>query len=418
MAPDASIPETPSAGGVRWLLPVVALLALVGVALSIELTRVHVLLHTDPDYVAGCDISAQVSCSAVELSPYAMAAGVPLSVWGLLGYLVLLGVVLSGWRAASSSSWPRGALLGLALLFSLMSAYNAYISLVMLGKVCPFCVGTYVVNWLLLPLTLVAAWRGDGGPLKSITGDLALLRSRLATSLGAGAAVAAIAGALIGLYPHYWEQAASPGTPGANQLTTGTTPAGSHWIGASNPAVTIEEFSDYECPFCARSHAVARAAVAAKPDELRLVHRHYPLDIECNDELDRPFHRYACLAAKSTECAGEQGKYWEFNDRVFASQKKLNASSLERIADELGLDRSALDACIKGSKVAGLIDHDVEAGAAFQATGTPFFVVNGKLHMGGVTAEKLDELIRDSPFAAAPVDQARTARPPTPTIEE
>ncbi|MFH1807324.1 MAG: vitamin K epoxide reductase family protein [Pseudomonadota bacterium] len=381
----------------RVLLLLAGLLALVGSGLSTHLAWVHYKLYTDASYAPGCDFNQTVSCSFVEMSPYAVSLGLPVALWGLLGYLVLLGVVVSGGIAAPRSGWPRGALVGLGALFTLVSVYNAAISVFVLEKICPYCVGTYAVNAALLGLGLVATVGHGPGVVGSVVSDLRVLAQRArATAVAAGAFVLVSALLLIFL-PPYWKTA-SAGHGGAGNLGTGQLEDGAHWIGASNPAVTIVEFSDYECPYCARSHDVVREAVLAQPDRLRLVHRHYPLDMACNEELDRPFHRYACLAAEAAECAGEQGKFWEMNDRLFMLQKQLGESTIDRLVDELSLDRPRFDTCVGGARVLAHLRADVARGVAYQATGTPFYEINGTLHKGAMTPEKLAQMIARSGF--------------------
>src|SRR5512137_1661815 len=93
----------------RPLLVGIGALALIGLALSIELTLLHYRVHVDPIYESWCKIGETVNCDAVERSGYAVLLGVPVSVWGGLGYLVLIGVAISALLRRPASSWPRGA---------------------------------------------------------------------------------------------------------------------------------------------------------------------------------------------------------------------------------------------------------------------------------------------------------------------
>lgn len=378
-----------------------ALLSLVGLAASIELTRLHYLLHTDPAHQSWCHVGATINCDAVERSSYAVLFGVPLAVWGVLGYLVFLGVLLSARWSQKHSLWPRGALWGLGLLFTVFSAYNAYISFVLLEAMCLLCLSTYVTNLALLLITGLSLRSTGLGLLRPIWTDL---RSLIAQPLASGLALVAflaVTAALMMWYPNYWQ---SPNVKARSieGLATGQTPEGLYWIGASNPAVTIIEFSDYQCPYCSKSHAIARDAVRARPQDLRLVHRQFPLDMACNQQLNRPFHHYACYAAKAVECAGQQGQFWSLNDKIFANQQGLSEAKIDQLSVDLGLNLKALKACIDSPKVQKQIQTDIAAAVKLKVRGTPFYLVNGKAHAGGLTAETMQKLIDESDFAPAP----------------
>lgn len=84
-------------------------------------------------------------------------------------------------------------------------------------------------------------------------------------------------------------------------------------------SLTIVEYSDHECPYCARAHAGLRAAVARRPD-IRIEHRNFPLDPSCNPAVRPPFHRDACALARAAICAGEQGRLRQMNDALYANR--------------------------------------------------------------------------------------------------
>lgn len=152
-------------------------------------------------------------------------------------------------------------------------------------------------------------------------------------------------------------------------------------IGREDAPVTIVEFSDYQCPFCSRAEPTVKQVLAQYPDSVRLVYRHFPLDA---------IHPQARPAAIAAVCAAQQDRFWEFHDKVFASQSDLSAEKLASFADELALDRAAFDACLTSDAAATSVEKDLAAGQAAGTTGTPAFFING-IRLSG--ARPLDDFV-------------------------
>ncbi|MBN2575483.1 MAG: thioredoxin domain-containing protein [Deltaproteobacteria bacterium] len=403
MATPAGVDRTPVSGSAaggrdaatvsRKLALVFALLCGVGVAFSIELTRVHVFVHTDPDYHSLCAISKGINCETVALSPYAVFAGLPVAVWGILGYLVMGLLALSGLRRRRPRpTWPWGLLLLLTCFSALTSVVLAYISVTQIVSVCVFCIGSYAVNAVLL-LVAVIAWRqARVRTLALVLSDAkALIEHRLLAVNLSVAGVALLVG-LEMLVPHYWK---APGWNDLPRLPSGIDDNGHHWIGALKPTLTIVEFSDYECPHCRRAHKDARLLAAKHPNRIRLIHRHLPLDMACHPGLVRPFHEHACRFAEAAECAGLQGRFWEMNDALFSTQDKVKAKNLDPmdLAVRLGLNCSEFEQCMKAHTTAARLASDVQETMARRFNGTPTFLVGEAVFLGRIPDAELARLL-------------------------
>jgi len=155
-------------------------------------------------------------------------------------------------------------------------------------------------------------------------------------------------------------------------------------LGPDDAPVTIVEFSDYQCPFCGRAEPVVKQVLAKYPDQVRLVYRHFPLD---------SIHPQARPAAIAAVCASEQGRFWEFHDKVFGSQRELSSERLAGFADELELDRESFDRCLESDAAAKTVADDLEAGQSAGTTGTPAFFVNGIMLSGARPLEDFVEVI-------------------------
>jgi protein-disulfide isomerase len=153
--------------------------------------------------------------------------------------------------------------------------------------------------------------------------------------------------------------------------------------GAAEPKVTIVEFVDFQCPFCARSAAALRNLLRDYPDKVRLIVKHCPLNIHPGAEL---LHE-AALAA------GEQGKFWEMHDLLFDRQGKLGISELESMAQEIGLDVPKFRQAVEEARFKDIIQHDRDEARAFGVNGTPTFFINGHRLSGVQSFENLKKIV-------------------------
>jgi len=147
---------------------------------------------------------------------------------------------------------------------------------------------------------------------------------------------------------------------------------GEHVLGNPEAPVTVVEYGDYECPYCAAAAPVLRRLVEESDGAIRLVFRHFPL-------AER--HPYALTAALAAEAAGAQGAFWPMHDLLFARQERLDDAALRAYAEELGLDGDLVvgeAAQPFGDKV----EADFAAGLAAGVGGTPTVLVDGRRFSG------------------------------------
>ncbi|MBN2525226.1 MAG: thioredoxin domain-containing protein [Deltaproteobacteria bacterium] len=380
-----------------WPMWFVLLFCLLGIFVSVKLTQIHVSVHTDPEYHSICAVSEGVNCETVAFSPYSVFWGLPVSVWGIVGYIVM--GFFAAWALHSKrlhSTFGMGILFLLATFSVAASAALAYISHTRIDSLCLFCMASYAINLLLLATTLVG-WRKIHVPVGQLIGDdLHALFLRPVLFFGLVTAAIGILGVLFVFMPTYWH---TPGWSEIPPLKSGTE-NGHNWIGATNPMVTVVEFSDYECPYCRTAHKNVRLWVARFPKKIRLVHRHLPLDMACHPELHRPFHKRACEFAKAAECAALQGMFWEMNDALFSIQKSINTKDVNpmEIAVRLGLNRSEFKKCLETDGVTKRIRADVEESMKQKLSGTPTFIINNKKFMGKIPEEEFEKMLH-SPMA-------------------
>ncbi|HVN85801.1 MAG TPA: DsbA family protein [Candidatus Binatia bacterium] len=161
--------------------------------------------------------------------------------------------------------------------------------------------------------------------------------------------------------------------------------------GAADAPVTIVEYSDFQCPFCAKaSQTLENDVLPAYLGKVRLVHKNFPLT---------QIHPWAQNAAVAAECAREQGNdgYWKLYDALFRQQKTITPINLrEKVLDvsgAAGLDRQALAKCYDGKATAAQVQADLAEGNALGVNSTPTFFVNGRRLAGAVPADSFRNVI-------------------------
>ena len=156
-----------------------------------------------------------------------------------------------------------------------------------------------------------------------------------------------------------------PQAPPSQQAGKITITANDHIRGEKNASITLVEFSDFQCPYCKKFHPTMQRVMEEYKGKARWVYRHFPLG----------FHRNAQKAAEASECAGEQGKFWEYVDKVFENSQAdgtgLNTEDLKKYAQELGLNTSKFDECLSSGKFISKVKADMVSGQAAGITGTP-----------------------------------------------
>lgn len=153
--------------------------------------------------------------------------------------------------------------------------------------------------------------------------------------------------------------------------------------GPEDAPITIIEISEYQCSFCKKGNDTIEQVFEAYPDKIRLVFKHLPLE----------FHNNAQKAAEAVECAGEQGKFWEMHNMLFANQQGLEISDLKSYAEDLGLDTKKFNQCLDSGKYKGKIDAQIKEAQDFGVTGTPGFFINDRFLAGAYPLEEFTKII-------------------------
>ena len=159
-----------------------------------------------------------------------------------------------------------------------------------------------------------------------------------------------------------------------------------HVRGNFNAPITLVEFSDFECPFCEKHFPTLNKILSDYGDKVRLVYKHFPL----------PFHPNAQKAAESSECASEQGKFWEYHDKLFENLSLgYGLDNFKQWAKDLNLNSEQFNGCLDSGKYAQKVQADFQEGQEVGVKGTPATFINGNLVSGALPYEAFEQLIGD-----------------------
>ena len=153
--------------------------------------------------------------------------------------------------------------------------------------------------------------------------------------------------------------------------------------------VEIIEFSDFQCPFCGKFYSETYNQVIdayVKTGKASLVFRDFPLS---------NIHPYAQKAAEASECADEQGKFWEYHNKLFENQEALSVDNLKQYAKDLKLNTAKFNECLDSGAMADEVQKDLDEGSSYGVTGTPAFFINGRLIAGAYPFSEFQKIIEE-----------------------
>ncbi|MBS0619585.1 MAG: thioredoxin domain-containing protein [Spirochaetes bacterium] len=370
-------------------------LLFVGALLGLVFSGVLIYEHNGAKTEIGsavCNVQNADNCAKAKDSAMGKPFGIPLALVGFFYYGVTAALAVFLLIAFNDTA-IRLTLWG-ALAAILFDFFLLLYSLVVLGGICRLCAITYAASVLVAIGAYLIHRRGEK------------IMKVETVSNAAKAAFAAVLIFTVGGGLFFNNRAIESKVPEQTSLTReqqqlieqlnnefykqwlageklGIDVPKSGGKGAVHPVLTIAEFADPLCPHCKDMGIVLGDFVKKHADKVRVVFRHYPLDIQCNDAMKRAFHVGACDLARTIECGEAQGKFWQMHDAVFAQQETffrnpVTEKSIEAMAQAVGANATMLLQCFRGNATMTKVKADIAAGNRIKIQGTPTVIVNDR----------------------------------------
>ena len=370
----------------------VIILAFAGIADSIYLAVSHYRNYVDIGYSSFCAISKAINCDTVSQSSFSIFIGVPVPVWGILGYGVFLAITVFAWRRRKAAMEGWNILFFLSLAFTLYSLVLAFISSYYIDSYCLMCIVSYAINLALLFYTWLIKKRFQlPGLWNGLRQEARCCWQSTAGKVSMGLVVTLVIAAIV-FFPDYWHFSIDIPT---GSIQTGVTDDGHPWIGATDPELVIIEYTDYLCFQCRKMHYYLRRMVSRYPSKIRLVHRHFPMDNEVNPIVKEPFHVGSGRLAVLSLYAAEKGKFWEMNDLLFQAAGRSGEIDLQELADHVGLKKEELSGALANRvDLRQALMKDIYSGLGLKIPGTPAYIVGDNVYLGMLRPELFDAIIR------------------------
>ncbi len=332
-------------------------------------------VYTSPSHPLVC---LGTGCDVVRASSYAHLWGLPLPIYGVMMYAILALLVF-----AEALVSAREALVIRYVIFVISGAgfpaslYLTGIEGFVLHAWCAWCVLSALVVTSILALSTLEIIRLTPHPEPA--GALSAARKQF---------VLFVIALLLGIpaFIHLSHSGELPPMPKASSETLDErlVRPDSHATGNLQSPVTVVEFGDFECPLCGSAEETMREIRKKYGDQIRFVFRQFPVSV---------LHPQAEEAAEASECAAEQGKFWEAVDKLYASQSDLSDSALRRYAAELGLDLNRFNQCLSSQSMVLRVRRDLDDAHALSVRTTPTFFVDQRGIEGARTFAEFAQVI-------------------------
>ncbi|MBW2365130.1 MAG: thioredoxin domain-containing protein, partial [Deltaproteobacteria bacterium] len=360
----------------------VFIIAAAGLLDSIYLSISHYRVYTDIGYRSFCSISKSVNCDTVSQSIYSIFLGVPVPVWGIIGYLFFIVILFFAYRREAEKKRVWALLFLISFVYSIYSIILAYISAFYIHSYCFMCIVSHGINFLLVFFTWLVRNRfEDISIFNSLKEDKEYIWTNKTIFISTFVVILISSSLLIAIFPRYWDMEPPEIS---REISTGITKEGHPWIGAENPEIEVIEFTDYMCFQCKKMHFFLRQLINKHPKKIRLIHRHFPMDHQVNPFIKKPYHIGTGGMALFAIYANTKDKFWVMNDILFSIEKGKKKINLKKVAKLSGLDFKGLSSSVNDQKIRHKLYVDIMDGLKNGIAGTPSYIINGQVYSGQI----------------------------------
>lgn len=375
--------------------------AIIGFLTTIKLAMIYYDANFNPYALPSfCSINAFVDCDGVATTIHSQFLGVPLAYWGMFLYVFIIFLVFVdkfkeikflGFLEVFKN--PLDYIAALGVISFAISMLLAGISVFEIKKICVLCLCTYFLNLVIAGV----ATDYQAGILESFKVsikdlvDALRIRKYLISFL--------VLLLLASLFLSY-TALSYIFTPQVKRyqeikkyihMKSNSFKVMGNVLGDPNGKVIVYVYTDYRCPIC-RVYNVMLYRAAQELGGIKMVHKNFPLDIDCNKHMPKPFHEGACMLARYSIAAQDQGRFWEMNTEFFDKEPK-NEDDVLKLAKSMGFDTIKLRKDANSIETKEKLNKDIENSLNLKIDGTPTIVINGKVYAGIKPYYELKEIL-------------------------
>lgn len=379
----------------------IILVAFIGFLTTIKLAIIYYDANFNPYALPSfCSINQYIDCDGVAQTIHSQFLGVPLAYWGMFLYIfiVFLAIVdnlknikFLGFLKVFKN--PLAYISSLGFVSFTISMILAGVSIFELKKVCLLCVFTYALNLIIAGIAtdfksgifnsfkvsffdFVEAIKIKKYLLSFIA--LAIIASGFLTYTALSYCFTPQVKRYNSIKP-YIDMKTNPYKSTGNVL------------GDADGKLTVYIYTDYKCPLCKTYNLITNRA-AEELGGFKVIHKNFPLDMDCNKYLAQPFHEGSCMLAKYSIAAENQGKLWDMNTEFFEKQPK-DEDAVLKIAKSMGLNTIKLREDANSEATRQELNKEIDSATELKIDGTPTLVINGKTYTGIKPYYELKEIL-------------------------
>ena len=380
-----------------WLVP----LALIGLGLSIELTKIYYDVNFVPNSMPSfCAINETIDCDAVAGTVYAQILGVPTSCFGLFLYSFIIFMCfvdkLQNLKFLGFLKVFKDKFSYIFTIYTISFTASMYLMFVQffdIKKFCLLCFMTYIVDFI--SLFIAKDYKKPilyeiKTSIKDFWAAIKIKKYLIAFI------VVMLCAAGFFTYTKLSYKFA-PGMKKVDSLMYFKNLKGNPYnvhgnvLGNPNGDVVIYEYSDFECPICPVMNKMLQKA-ATEFENILVIHYNYPLDMSCNPLVTRPFHYNSCKLAKFAIAAKKQDKYWEMINILFEEKSKNNKTFYKKIT-KAGIDVNELVNEYAKVNTDNELKEEIITGLKKQIEATPTIFINGEKYTGVMPYYEFKEVL-------------------------
>lgn len=377
--------------------------AIIGFLTTIKLAIIYYDSNFNPYALPSfCSVNEFIDCDGIAKTVHSQFFGIPLAYWGMFLYIFIMFMVFVDklkniriLRFLKVFKHPLAYISALGFISFGISMLLAILSVFEIHKVCVLCVCTYIIN---LIIALIATnWYVREGEKLTLTKMFWAVYKSFKTSVKdffhaikvKKYFVAFIIVVIIGASFLTYTATSYRFAPQVKNylelkkyidMKSNPFGASGNILGDKDGKLTVYIYTDYRCPICKTYNLITHRA-AKELGGFKIVHKNLPLDMECNPNLQTPFHEGSCMLAKYSIAAEKQGKLWDLNSELFEKEPKTENDVIE-LAKSVGLDTKQLKKDANSEETAERLSKDIEDAAELKIDGTPAIVINGKVYPG------------------------------------